>query len=1669
MESHVFAYEVFVEINTVMTESTDHFLDRLSQNIKDELPDLEHARLEKFSKLYFNRFPLNEFQGRSYKDMYGFLAGWWKIMQKFKPGQSEVYVYNPNLEEHSWLCGHSVIQIRIVDMPFLTDSIRLELNRRNILVHFLKSQVIQSVRDDKGQLVDVLERNAEVGRLASKHHVQREALVYFEINLHTDRSELSALRDSIVAIIRELQAVVTDYKPMCDEVFKAKSNLDFALKNKSANSAAIKESQAFLEWLSEGHFTFLGYSEFEITKEGSKNDSEMVLKEITDNRKGIFAISNTKVEPLPLSKFNSGMETFYQSSDCIAFTKSSSRSRVHRGVYSDYVVAKRFNNKGEVCGECRFIGLYTSTVYDDKVRAIPLIRDKANDVITKTETDENSYEGKALIRILETFPRDEMFQISSEELLRVITDVAQINERAQVRLFMRSDPYDKFVNCLVYVPRDLFSTQVREKIQELIASEIDAEECEFNTYFSESILARAHLVFKIKPNTTVSYDVKKLEQKTIDITRGWDENFLTALSEAMGEERGTKEYKIYKNAFSDAYRESYDARSAVSDIETLSHLSDSSPVAMSFYQPLNSKPNEIRFKVFHSEKPLELSAVVPVLENLGLRVLGEFPYDIEPAVGKTVWLHDFSLVFDDGSGDIDVGSSKRIFQEAFEAIWLGKAENDAFNRLVLGARLSWREVSIMRAYARYMKQTVVNFGQSYVANTLGSHVDITRNLIALFKGKFDPRVNQFTRQDVSRIERLQTKVIDALENVDNLNDDRIVRRYLDLIKATLRTNYYQKNAEGEEKEYISFKLSPRDIPDIPEPRPLYEIFVYSPRMEGVHLRGGAVARGGLRWSDRLQDYRTEVLGLVKAQQVKNAVIVPNGAKGGFVVKQPPKEPTRQAMQAEAIKCYKTFIKGLLDITDNIVGGETVSPTQVVRHDGDDPYLVVAADKGTATFSDIANEISIEYKHWLGDAFASGGSQGYDHKGMGITARGAWVSVQRHFKEKGVNIQEEDFTVIGVGDMSGDVFGNGMLLSKHIRLVAAFNHLSIFIDPNPDAAASYKERERLFANPQLGWNDYDAKLISKGGGVFSRAAKSIILTPEMKVRFGISEDRLSPNDLINRLMKSPVDLIWNGGIGTYVKSSEEVNADVGDKSNDMLRIDGKDLRCKVFGEGGNLGMTQLGRVEYCLHGGACNTDFIDNAAGVDCSDHEVNIKILIDKLVAQGDLTEKHRNQLLVDMTDSVSELVLENNYQQTQAISLADHSGHERFAEFRRLISQLETEGRLNRKLEFLPDEESLLERHSHNKSLTRPELSVLISYVKVILKELLANDDIAGDQYIVNIIESAFPPLLREKFPSEIYDHVLRKEIVATQLANDLVNNGGITFFHRLLESTGAPATTIARAYVTARDSFQMPSLRKEIEALDFKQTNTVQMDELDDLVRRVRRGTRWFLRNRRSRLNPSEEIEHFSNSLTELSDIMPSVLTGEELEQWQATYDRSLGLGFSDRYAKASALPSNLYSGLGVVEAANHSDADLKRVAHIFFYLSDKLGLNWFSKQISDVSVENYWQAMARESFLDDMEGQIRSLTESFVRLQPTQMSLEETFDVWAQQHKDMYDRWNSMMLELQSTSVSDFAMFSVAMRELYDLAQASSYCQNLGDDSPACTTGTPLQAVESTKASA
>jgi glutamate dehydrogenase len=1221
---------------------------------------------------------------------------------------------------------------------------------------------------------------------------------------------------------------------------------------------------------------------------------------------------------------------------------------VHRLTYPDYVVVKVYNKSGEVVGQHRFIGLYTSSVYTMDPGLIPILRRKVQQILELSNMEWAAHESRELARVVEVFPRDELFQSSVTELYETVNTVNRIQERRQTRLFVRKDIHGKFVNCIVYIPRDRYTTEQRQKIENILTAAFHAEESEFTTHFSESILVRCHFVLRVDPADTVEFDVSEIEDQIVQATLAWEDRLGLRLVEEFGEEHGENYARDLGPGFPPGYRDDFDARVGVLDVKKILRLMNGEELAMSLYRLVEEGDDKLRLRLYHKGQSLPLSDVLPILENLGLRVVTERPYGIRARSGDVYWVQEFSLIYS-LSHNIVMDQVKDEFEDAFSRIWFGEAESDSFNRLLIGTRLSWREIALLRAYARYLRQVQFPYSVDYIAETMANHLQITASIVELFLTRFSPVFDGDEDWRGQRELSVEEGILDALENVQNLGEDRIIRQFVKVIKATLRTNFFQEADGGALKPYFSFKLRPSAIPDMPQPVPMFEIFVYSPRVEGVHLRGGRVARGGLRWSDRQEDFRTEVLGLVKAQQVKNAVIVPVGAKGGFVARQLRPEMSRDEVQQEGMACYQIFIRALLDITDNRTETGIVRPSHVVAKDDEDPYLVVAADKGTATFSDIANTISAQYNFWLGDAFASGGSVGYDHKKMGITARGAWVSVQRHFREMSIDIQNTDFTVVGIGDMAGDVFGNGMLLSKHIRLLAAFNHMHIFVDPDPDAAASFAERERLFQLPRSSWADYNPELISAGGGIFERAAKSITLSTEMKERFGIEVDHLTPTELISHLLRAPVDLLWNGGIGTYVKSSMESNTDVGDKANDALRVNARELRCRVIGEGGNLGITQLARVEFGLNGGCSNTDFIDNAGGVDCSDHEVNIKILLNAVVARGDLTEKHRNALLEEMTDSVSELVLANNYHQVQAISLVEFQAEERAGEYQRFIKLFEESGRLDRALEFLPSDEELVERRVQGKTLTRPELSVLVSYSKAALKELLIESDLGEDPYLANAVKTAFPPRLLKQYQEEILEHRLHREIMATQIANDIVNRMGLNFVMRQQKATGAPVADVARAYTAVLEIYRLPALWSAIEALDHKVSTGVQMEMMLNLIRLVKRATRWLLRNRRHQLAPTEVIAEFDGGLAQLREEYQQVLRGRAAEQFQILNEHYIDEGVNEELAGEIASAHHGYTALGIIQAASETDAPLMDVAKLYFFMGERLELDWFRYRVA------------------------------------------------------------------------------------------------------------------------
>lgn len=1597
-----------MDISLVIADDKATFLAQLQQIIEAKLKKSEAKLVQAFANEFFDQYPVAELKGRSLDNVFGLVYDAYNFAESYSK-RALIRVYNPSIEDNHWQSPQSVVMVHCKNMPFLMDSVRMALTNHGLTIHAVQHVALLTERDDKGRL-SAITASAKANSVNGN-----EAYLYFEISHLIKSKDLKAVATAIRQVMDDIELVNSRYSAMVSELQGIRDNIGFA--KKRHNQSEISEAGEFLAWLMVNHFTFLGYGYYQV--KGQRKERECLK-----------AFGLLERAPAKNLIANGQMVRQKGGSDLLSFCKLPVRSTIHRQAYPDHIIVKDYDEKGKLAGEHHIVGLYTAAVYRESVLNIPVVREKVDDIYERINININHYSGKVVRQVLETYPRDELFQGTEEELCQTMVSIAQINERHQVRLFMRQDPTGNFVTAMIYIPRDIFSTRLREQILKLIGDAIGAESSEYNTFYSESILSRTYLIFRLDRDKKLKWNVDELEAKVKELASNWPLSLKTALINDQGETRGLDSFVEYKNTFPSSYQEHFDARRAIYDIAILKTLADDKPLALDLCLDENTSKNCLHFKIFQQDSTLALSDVIPVLERMNLRVLGEHPYRLRSPDG-VVCLHDFELQ----SVSSDLKVQKQRFEEAFNNIWLGNAESDAFNGLVFAANLHWRDVAVLRAYAAYMKQTLFPFSKLAIAKTLMAYPDLTCKLVELFHHYFDPECEQ----------RMSGKILESiiadLEEVSNLNDDRILRRFSDLIKGTLRTNYYQKNGD-DVKPYISFKFNPREIPDVPEPRPKYEIFVYSPKVEGVHLRGGKVARGGLRWSDRHEDFRTEVLGLVKAQQVKNAVIVPSGAKGGFIAKKASMEYGRDAFLKEGIVCYQTFIRGLLDVTDNLVKGKVVPPKNVIRRDDEDPYLVVAADKGTATFSDIANEISFEYGHWLGDAFASGGSVGYDHKGMGITAKGAWVSVQRHFKEKGVDVQKEPFSVIGIGDMAGDVFGNGMLMSEHICLTAAFNHMHIFIDPAPDADKSFKERQRLFTTPGTTWDDYNKKLISKGGGVFSRGDKYITISSEMKKCFDITVDKLTPTDLISALLKAPVDLIWNGGIGTYVKSATETHADIGDKANDSLRVNGSELRCNVFGEGGNLGLSQLGRIEFAMHGGACNTDFIDNAAGVDCSDHEVNIKILLNDIVARGDLTEKQRNRLLASMTDTVSEMVLENNYYQTQSISLAEKESLTRVMEYRRMINAMESSGRLNRELEFIPSDEELSDRAAEGQSLTRPELAVLNCYVKVQLKEALAVDEIANNSYLSSWVEKAFPKQLLKKYKQQIHSHILRKEIIATQLANDMVDNMGITFCHRLMEATGESAPEIALAYVTARDVFQFDAFQAQVEAFDHKVAAEDQLSLLISMMRRVRRGTRWFLRNRRGHLNPEKDVALFESQVTKAIAATPHVLSEDEKETWDNKCEHFESLGLNKATANVMSMQGYLFSGLGVSEAALQSNMDIQKNVGMHHLLGDKLGLYWFAHAVTEVKVENHWQAMARESFIDDIDKVLRVMTVSLLKLAGDQYQLEESLQLWMQEYPLLVSRWRDVAHELQTNTYTDFAMFSVAMRELMDLMEA---CRN------------------------
>jgi glutamate dehydrogenase len=1589
-------------------------LDTVLARVRERFPESEAPAVESFVRQYYRWVPADDLADRSPLDLYGAAIAHWKEMQQRQPGEIKVHVFNPDIEQHGWQSAHTVVEIVTDDMPFLVDSVTMELARQGHPIHLVIHPVIQVRRDEAGNLIDVLDAGTNgTGSVP-------ESVLHAEVSRESDRAEREQLRADVERVLREVHAAVHDWHAMRGRAESLIGELDEH--EPPIDADELDEAKRFLAWLASDHFTFLGYREYDLV-----GDDEAGLKAVPESGLGILRGAPVT----PYTKLSDTARALARESHPLVLTKANSRATVHRPSYLDYVGVKRFDADGRVTGERRFLGLYTTAAYKASAREIPILRGKVEHVLARAAFPSDSHDAKALLEILESFPRDSLFQIDPDELYDVAIGILSLGERQRVRLFAWRDRLGRFIECLVCIPRDRFNTENRERVARILMNAFGGSHVDWSLQLSESLLARVHYIVHCESERH-DVDVAEVEQRLIQATRAWTDDLRAALTGEHGEDQGGKIFKRYERAFPPAYRDDRVARSAVADIariEELGSRAGDEPI-MRLYRPLEAPQGVIRCKLF-SSGGVSLSDVLPTFEHMGAKVVDERPYEITPAGRDPLWIYDFGLQ----CMAHDVDRVRDDFQDTFLGVWRGDFEDDGLNALVLRAGLSGRQITIVRAVAKYLRQAGIPFSDAYMVRTLLNHPEVTTLIVRLFTQRFDP-----DRRDSSGADRLVSEVEEKIDAVQSLDEDRILRAFLSVVRATLRTNYFRPGADGKPRSHLSFKLDPTCVPVLPQPRPEFEIFVYSPRVEGVHLRGGKVARGGLRWSDRREDFRTEILGLMKAQMVKNALIVPVGSKGGFVVKRPPTDGGRDALQQEAIACYKMFLSGLLDVTDNIVDGEVVGPERVIRYDDDDPYLVVAADKGTASFSDIANQVSADYDFWLGDAFASGGSRGYDHKQMGITARGAWESVKRHFRELGTNIQETDFTVVGIGDMSGDVFGNGMLLSKHIKLLAAFNHAHVFLDPDPDPEASFSERKRLFGLERSAWSDYDESVISEGGGVYERTAKSIELTPQVREALAIEAEELSPTELIREILRAPVDLLWNGGIGTYVKASSESQADAGDKANDAVRLDGGELRCRVVGEGGNLGFTQLGRIEYALAGGRINTDAIDNVAGVNCSDHEVNIKILLDAQVRAGDMTEKQRNELLVEMTDAVADQVLYASYTQTQAMSLAEAQSASMIDVHARLIRHLEQVADLKREIEFLPDEDTIAGRKSDHQGLVAPELAVVMAYCKIHLYSLLLDTDVPEDAYLNHDLERYFPPPLPDRYAKQMRDHRLRREIVATVVANQMVDRAGTTFSFRLAEETGVPVATLARGYAVAREVFDMRSFWSAVEGLDNQVAAETQIAMLIEGRRLVERATRWLVRSNPGSIDISRTSRYFKHGAETMADALPDVLDGDERDKFDGRAAELSEAGVPGELARRVAgLPSLLFT-FDIVEVSDSTGHDQTAVMETYFRLGSRLQLNWLRDRIIELPRENRWQALARAALRDDLYSLHRALTQEVLDDGGKQTDSDAAIDAWWKRNDDAIERCLGMLGDIKASRSYDTTTLPVALREVRNLIRGN-----------------------------
>ncbi len=1551
----------------------------------------------------------------------------WELANKRQHGEPKIKITESAVK--SGLARKTIIDIVSDDMAFLVDSVIAEINRHKLLIDLLLHPILYIEYDDKGMVRDATtDRSKNKERLRQSHiHIQIKDTLTPEI--------LSQLKEGIYTAMGDVYYANRDWKAMLANLAQAREELANAPLKQTLKD--IEKYCAFLDYLHDNNFTMLGYREYQFVEKNGDLKSKTVkgkgLGLLAEDFKSAYISETDEGLPRNLQELRRKLEP-------VSVSKTNRLSTVHRRVPMDAVAIKTYDEKGRVTGEKLFLGLFTSVTYSRSVGSVPYLREKVEQVMQLSGFLENSHDYKALRHILERYPRDELFQIDNAHLLDTALNILRLQERQRIALFMRHDPFGRYISCLIYIPRDRFSSDLRAAMIGILENELSGECWNFYTSMDDSVFARVMILMKISQKNPPKYDPSKIEVMLQEAGQTWPELMSVAITKEKTDTAEITDLTLrYGHAFPIDYTARYRPKQAVFDINKIETVVQTGSMNLDLYRPDDVAKGQLRLKVYNPHKPITLSDVLPILENMGLRAIAELPFEIKPSgFDGSIWIHDFLLEVPDMPDFADVQDVKRNFERAFCQIWFHFMENDTLNRLALSANLNWHEISALRTYVRYMRQIRSPYSVPYIEKALTENAGITKQIVELFKAYHNPETLD---KSPALVAAAHTKIDAALEKVESLDQDRIIRSITQLIDATLRTNYYSRTDAGKAKPYLAIKVDSRSVSDMPDPKPYREIFVYSPQVEAVHLRGDKIARGGLRWSDRHEDFRTEILGLLKAQMVKNSVIVPMGAKGGFVVKTPTK--TREEFRDEGIRCYKTFIQALLDITDNLKGSKIIPPKDVVRRDGDDPYLVVAADKGTATFSDIANSLSLAHGFWLGDAFASGGSAGYDHKKMGITARGGWESVKAHFRQLNHDIQKRPFDVAGVGDMGGDVFGNGMLLSPHIRLVGAFNHLHIFCDPDPDPASSFKERERLFREVK-GWDGYDTKKLSKGGRIYSRSEKTLILTPEIQARFDLPKEKVSPAELMRAILKMRTDLLWFGGIGTYIKSSRESHQEVGDKANDAVRLDSKEIRAKVIGEGANLGVTQLGRIEFSERGGKINTDFLDNSGGVDSSDHEVNIKILMTDIMRSKDhkMDLKARNVLLEKMTDEVGDLVLRTNYQQAQAISLAELQARETLKIQEDFIQELERDHGLDRKIEYLPDQDMIESRLRTGKGMTRPELCVLLAYSKIVFAKEILKSDLPDSLDLEEWLVGYFPEALQNKYRKEIFGHRLRREIIATTMSNSLINRMGPTFVMSRCRKTGASPSDVARAYITVRDAFGLRALWDQIEALDGKVPAEVQLRAMRDIALLAEHAVTWFLTRVDRKVDVAGDVRDFGKGIEALKKNLEKVLTPNLRESIEMRVKAGIGNGLPKALAQQIALMPVLASACDIIRMALDYKQDLVATAQIYFGLGERFHMDWLRQQAKYLNSDDYWHAQATAGLVDQLFGcqagmtlrVLQDMKSSGKKDAPGKKS--SMLDNWLEDHAKLTAQIDPLFAEMRRAATIDLPMLVIAEQRLRNI---------------------------------